>query len=84
MEFENSKVKIDFLFGGGGGDGVVGSIIRDRNDFVSNRYSIAFHSYKLCSYSIKMAYVETTSAFETKLLYYNLKWGFYISVRPLN
>ena len=45
MEFKNSKVNIDlffflfFFFGGGGG---FRFIIRDRNDFVSNRYSIAF------------------------------------------
>ena len=41
MEFKNSKVNIDWIvfFLGGGG---VRLIIRDRNDFVSNRYSIAF------------------------------------------
>ena len=43
MEFKNSKVNIDlfFLFFWGGG-GWFRLIIRDRNDFVSNRYSIAF------------------------------------------
>ena len=42
MEFKNSKVNIDLFFSfflGGGGFRL---IIRDRNDFVSNRYSIAF------------------------------------------
>ena len=42
MEFKNNKVNIDFnfffFFWGGG----FRLIIRDRNDFVSNRYSIAF------------------------------------------
>ena len=43
MEFKNSKVNIELFFSffgwRGGGFRL---IIRDRNDFVSNRYSIAF------------------------------------------
>ena len=38
---DHSKVNIDFVCVCVGGGGGVGSIIRDRNDFVSNRYSIA-------------------------------------------
>ena len=39
-EFKNSKVDIIIIIIMGGGG--VGSIIRDKNDYVSNRYSIAF------------------------------------------
>ena len=41
-KLKNSKVNIDFFWGGG-----FRLIIRDRHDFVSNRYSIAFPQLKI-------------------------------------
>ena len=52
MEFKNNEVNIDFFWRGC-------RVNKNRNDFVSTGIRLPLHSCKLCSYSIKIEYVET-------------------------